>query len=80
MGNIELHGAYKRNRHTIGLMLRNNLQSGFSRGTFQVDWSFPIYHRVRGYTQYFNGYGESLIDYNVHNNTFGVGVSFTDYF
>ena len=80
MGNIELRGVYKWNRHTISLMLRNNLQSGFSKGTFQVDWSFPIYHRVRGYTQYFNGYGESLIDYNVHNNTLGVGLAFTDYF
>ena len=80
MGNIEVRGIYKVNRHTIGLMLRNNLQSGFSKGTFQVDWSFPIYHRVRGYAQYFNGYGESLIDYNVHNNTIGVGLAFTDYF
>ncbi|MEX1309193.1 MAG: phospholipase A [Candidatus Sulfomarinibacteraceae bacterium] len=80
MGNIEVRGAYKSNRHTISLMLRNNLQSGFSRGTFEVDWSFPIYRRVRGYAQYFNGYGESLIDYDVHTNTLGVGLSFTDYF
>ena len=80
MGNVDFRGAYKINRHTISLMLRNNLQSGFSKGTFEVDWSFPIYHRLRGYTQYFNGYGESLIDYNVHNNTLGVGISFTDYF
>ena len=80
MGNFELRGVYKWNRHTISLMLRNNLQSGFSKGTFQVDWSFPIYQRVRGYVQYFNGYGESLIDYNVHNNTLGVGLAFTDYF
>jgi len=80
MGNIEFRGVYKVNRHTVSLMLRNNLQSGFSKGAFQVDWSFPIYRRVRGYTQYFNGYGESLIDYNVHNNTIGVGLAFTDYF
>ena len=80
MGNIEFRGVYKWDRHTIGLMLRNNIQSGFSKGTFQVDWSFPIYQRVRGYAQYFNGYGESLIDYNVHNNTIGVGLAFTDYF
>jgi phospholipase A1/A2 len=80
MGNIEVRGVYKVNRHTVSLMLRNNLQSGFSKGAFQVDWSFPIYRRVRGYTQYFNGYGESLIDYNVHNNTIGVGLAFTDYF
>ena len=80
MGNLEFRGVYKWNRHTVSLMLRNNLQSGFSKGSFQVDWSFPIHGRLRGYTQYFNGYGESLIDYNVHNNTLGVGLSFTDYF
>ena len=80
MGNIDFRSAYKFNRHTISLMLRNNLQSGFSKGTFEVDWSFPIFHRLRGYAQYFNGYGESLIDYNVHNNTLGVGLAFTDYF
>ena len=80
MGNIDFRSAYKINRHTISLMLRNNLQSGFSKGTFEVDWSFPIFNRLRGYAQYFNGYGESLIDYNVHNNTLGVGLAFTDYF
>ncbi|MEE4272974.1 MAG: phospholipase A [Thermoanaerobaculales bacterium] len=80
MGNAELRGAYKWQRHTISLMLRNHLESGFSKGAFQVDWSFPIHRRLRGYTQYFNGYGESLIDYNVHSNTIGVGISFTDYF
>ncbi len=80
MGNYEIRAAYKWHRHTISLLSRNNLQSAFSRGAFQLDWSFPIYHRLRGYTQYFNGYGESLIDYNHFNNTVGVGFSFTDYF
>ena len=80
MGNYEIRAAYKWHQHTLSLLSRNNLQSEFSRGAFQLDWSFPIYHRLRGYTQYFNGYGESLIDYNHFNNTLGVGLSFTDYF
>ena len=80
MGNVELRGAYKWRQHTFSLMLRNNIQSGFSKGTFQTDWSFPIHRRLRGYVQYFNGYGESLIDYNDHNNTLGMGFLFTDYF
>jgi phospholipase A1 len=80
MGNVELRGAYKWRKHTFSLLLRNNIQSGFSKGTFETDWSFPIHKRLRGYVQYFNGYGESLIDYNVHTNTLGMGFQFTDYF
>ncbi len=80
MGNSEILAAYKWKRHTFSLLSRNQLQSGFSRGAFQLDWSMPLYHRLRFYAQYFNGYGESLIDYNYFNNTLGVGVSLTDYF
>ncbi len=80
LGNYEIRAAYKWNRQTFTLLSRNQLQSGFERGAFQFDWSFPIYRRLRFYTQYFNGYGESLIDYNYFNNTLGMGLSFTDYF
>jgi len=79
MGNVELRGAYKWRQHTFSLLLRNNIRSGFSKGTFQTDWSFPLYGRIRGYVQYFN-YGESMIDHNVHTNTLGLGFQFTDYF
>ena len=80
LGNYELRFAYKLKRHTFTLMSRNQLQSGFQKGAFQFDWSMPLYRRLRLYTQYFNGYGESLIDYNYFNNTLGLGLSFTDYF
>lgn len=80
LGNYELRFFYKLNRHTFSLMTRNQLQSGFERGAYQLDWSMPIYKRLRFYTQYFNGYGESLIDYDYFNNTLGIGLSFTDYF
>jgi phospholipase A1 len=61
-------------------MLRNNIESGFSRGAVELAWSFPFlsYRHLKGYLQYYNGYGESLIDYNQHSNSIGVGISITD--
>ncbi len=64
----------------FSLMTRNNLESGFSRGAVELGWSFPLfkYPYLKGYLQYFSGYGESLIDYDRYVNTIGVGLVFTD--
>jgi phospholipase A1 len=62
-------------------MSRNNLESGFSRGAVELTWSFPLgnYPFLKGYIQYFNGYGESLIDYDNHVNKIGIGFALTDW-
>jgi len=81
MGNYELRGAYKWGENVFSVMSRNNLQSGFSKGAVELSWSFPLgsYPYMKGYIQYFNGYGESLIDYNQYTNQIGIGFALTDW-
>lgn len=80
LGHGELRFAYKYKENVFSLMSRNNLESGFSRGAVEVGWSFPIpnYPYLKGYLQYFSGYGESLIDYDRYVNRIGIGLLFSD--
>jgi len=81
LGHGELYASYKWRQHVFSLMSRNNLESGFSKGAVELSWSFPLfkYPFLKGYIHYFNGYGESLIDYNHHVNSIGIGLSLTDW-
>lgn len=77
----EFRAAYAHNGHVFSGMTRNQLESGFDRGAGELGWSFPIfgYRYLKGYVQYFYGYGESLIDYNRKVNRIGIGISITDW-
>jgi len=81
MGYGELRVSYGKNNHVVSGMFRNLLESGFDKGAVELSWSFPVfnYPYLRGYLQYFYGYGESLIDYNHKVNRLGIGISVTDW-
>lgn len=77
LGHFEFSSIYRSDNHEVTMLLRNNLRSR-SRGAIQLDWTFPIWRGLKGHAQYFNGYGESLIDYNQKVERFGFGVLLTD--
>nr|WP_269914700.1 phospholipase A [Acinetobacter sp. HY1485] len=81
IGRGDLTAFYRWNNQDFSLMLRHSLRSGDkSHGAVQFDWTFPITQKLRGQFQYFNGYGESLIDYNHRANYVGLGISLMDWF
>jgi len=82
LGYGELRTIYRTGSNTFGIMLRNNLKfHGDNRGAVQFDWSFPLpgTDRIKGYIQYFNGYGECLLDYNASTSRLGAGFLLTDF-
>ncbi len=80
VGYGELWTYYKFRRHTFGMMLMNNFDFDDNKTTVQLDWSFPIHSKLQGYVQYYNGYKETLIDYDYRNQKLGVGVMLTNIF
>ncbi|ACX96270.1 phospholipase A [Halothiobacillus neapolitanus] len=78
LGYGDLLLAYKFPTGTLSATLRNNLKSN-NRGSIEIDYSFPLNKHIKGYVQYFNGYGESLIDYNRSINRIGIGIALTDW-
>ena len=77
MGHFELRGAWKYHNQEITMMLRNNLRSE-NYGAIELNYSFPLWGKLRGLVQYFNGYGESLIDYNHRIERIGIGFLLTN--
>jgi phospholipase A1 len=66
---------------TVSLLLRNNLHTSQNRGFMQLDWSTPVKigKSAKLFAQVTDGYGESLIDYNYRQFTYGVGIAFRDW-
>lgn len=75
LGYGEVRALYTPNRNTFGLMLR----PGTDKGAGEFTWSYPLSDSLRVYATYFNGYGESLLDYDHRVERFGIGFALNDY-
>lgn len=78
LGHGDLQLVYRNGRQSYSLLLRNNFERKQNRGAFELSWGFPLYGRLNGYVQYFNGYGESLIDYDHRQQTIGIGIGLAE--
>ena len=73
-GRAEVGFVYQLGDVKLWTSIRNNLEIADNRSSIQLNFTYPINERFDFLIQYFNGYGDSLIDYNRHQQRFGMGV------
>ena len=52
---------------------------GTNKGAAQIDYIYPLSKNVNGFVQVFQGYGESIVDYNYENTSIGFGIVLNDW-
>ncbi|MDP0589986.1 MAG: phospholipase A [Candidatus Endonucleobacter bathymodioli] len=77
MGHYEFWSIYSLPKCELSSMIRYNFSTG--KGACELGMSFPLWHKIRGYIQYFGGYGESMIDYNHNVQRISIGFLLTDF-
>ena len=80
LGHASYHAVYKLTEdRTFSLKLLNSLRSSDNKTSVEFGYSFPMGGSIKGFVQYYNGYGESLIDYNNRTQRFGLGIMLNDW-
>ncbi len=76
MGRTELALTWSPGRSIASLVWRPS-KSG--RGSVELDWTYPVFNDrpdgLRWYVQGFQGYGETLLDYNFKQTSLGAGLA-----
>ena len=78
MGHEEYGIGYDFGDYELSVKLRQNFST--SNGAVQVNLTTPLYGKLKGYVTFFNGYGDSLIDYNHSQTRFGLGIALNNMF
>jgi len=76
MGHFDLEMDYKWNELQIGFTGRRNFAT--HKGSTEFSLTFPLWGKLKGYAVMFNGYGDSLIDYNYSQTRFGLGLALNE--
>ena len=79
LGYGKIYGAYKLSNLVFSFALHNNLHWNENRSGIELGLSYALQSNLRLYLQYYNGYGESLIDYNNFTNRIGAGIMINDW-
>jgi phospholipase A1 len=74
LGHFELGYGVQFGEFRLFSQIRNNLKSSDNKGSIEINLTYPINTRYELLLHYFNGYGDSLIDYNRHQQRIGLGV------
>ncbi len=71
----DVRAIWTPNRNTFTALVR----PGTKHTSFELTWSYPISSVFRIYAQYYNGFGESLLDYDYKLERIGIGIAMTDF-
>ncbi len=76
LGRLEAQLNWSPGRATSSLLWRPALRG---RGSVQLDWTYPVSKErpdgLRWYGQVFNGFGETMLDYNFRQTSVGLGLT-----
>jgi phospholipase A1 len=78
MGHFELGMVYKYSQD-LELSFKGRENFATHKGFAEVGITFPLWGKLKGYAQLSKGYGESLIDYNINQTRFGIGIALTNF-
>lgn len=74
LGNFEFEYGYEHKEFKWYAVWRNNLDFDQNRGAIELNLNYQFSKKYGVLVQYFNGYGDSLIEYNQHQQRLGLGV------
>ena len=71
----DVRAVWTPNRNTFTALLR----PGTKETSYELTWSYPISSVFRIYAQYYNGFGESMLDYDYDIERIGIGFTMNDF-